>query len=276
MKFISAKLQGGLGNQMFQIANAINYAFHYGAKYDFVLDAYTPMQARKPLVYRDNIYRNIPFSLNGEEEHLQITEGSLDFIDFESVLSSTNIVFDGYFQSDFYHRSIFNELKTFQFFDFPQETKIKLLDTFAIDDVFSTCLHIRRGDYLTISNILPVLDKSYFVEALKLLDVKEKNVLIISDDKQTSKQWFPEATVVENLEDYEEMLLMTMCKNKIISNSSFSWWGSFFGYSGGRVIAPSMWFGPDAPIPRCSIFRRDMYRISVLFNEGSLYAKPIS
>jgi hypothetical protein len=43
-----------------------------------------------------------------------------------------------------------------------------------------------------------------------------------------------------------ELFLMSMCKNAVLANSTFSWWGAWLGDPGrkGVVIAPKKWFGP--------------------------------
>ena len=56
---ITSFLQGGLGNQMFQISNVISESRKYGMEYKFMPQAYTPMQAFQPSKYANNIFRNI-------------------------------------------------------------------------------------------------------------------------------------------------------------------------------------------------------------------------
>ncbi len=38
---------------------------------------------------------------------------------------------------------------------------------------------------------------------------------------------------------------MSRCKNHIIANSSFSWWGAYLSENL-KVVCPAKWFGPGA------------------------------
>jgi hypothetical protein len=51
-------------------------------------------------------------------------------------------------------------------------------------------------------------------------------------------------TVVEGHSEIEDLYLMSLCKNNIIANSSFSWWGAWLNNNPfKKVIAPVNWFG---------------------------------
>ena len=42
--------------------------------------------------------------------------------------------------------------------------------------------------------------------------------------------------------DAGELAIMSVCRGRIIANSSFSWWGGWLGDPHGPVIAPRRWF----------------------------------
>ena len=48
----------------------------------------------------------------------------------------------------------------------------------------------------------------------------------------------------------DQLYIHTLCRNNIVSNSSFSWWGAWLGErrrrgegTSGLTLAPSMWMG---------------------------------
>jgi hypothetical protein len=110
-------------------------------------------------------------------------------------------------------------------------------------------LHVRRGDYIDPSfGILPSL---YYDEALYKLsnNIKSYQIIYFSDDHswvESNLQSKYRGEIVANLfnlTDWEEIVLMSLCKHHIIANSTFSWWGCWLK-SGDTGISmhPDPWF----------------------------------
>lgn len=246
---VTSFLQGGLGNQMFQISYAISESKKYGVQYKFKPEAYTPMQANQPSKYIDNIYRNIDFSMSDEEY-------------------SNSLVFNGYFQSLKYFKDDAEEIK--ELFSPPEDFLKKIYQIYPeLYSPRSLSIHIRRGDYLTISDILPVIDISYINSSLQALGEYDVG-FVFSDDKDWVKNNlnYNNIVIVENLEDYEELWMMSLCKNNIISNSTFSWWGSFLNKNmDKKIVAPSLWTGPRGP-NMDEIYLDNFIKIPIVYSEG--------
>ena len=111
-----------------------------------------------------------------------------------------------------------------------------------------------RGDYLEGSAKGAwgeVCTLYYYRRAMEYL--KEKNrvsiVYFFSNDMQWVKEnlMLKDAVYVERemfdaYEDWYDMYLMSLCKDNIIANSSFSWWGAWLNQNPDKVvIAPKVW-----------------------------------
>jgi hypothetical protein len=261
---------GGLGNQMFQISKAICESRKFNLHVKFRKFSSIGMEGRQPTCYLTNIFRNIPFT-----DDVIITERiyepswNYNSIDISNV--NNNIEFWGYYQSsknfngyDEYIKSLFSVTE-----DFKEKIKKIYPNVFNKNSV---SIHVRRGDYLNISNVLPVVDKSYIDKSLELIPEKS-SIFIFSNDKNWVKKNlnYENVIIVEGLEDYEELWMMSLCNHNIISNSSFSWWGAFLNnHKDKKVLCPSVWFGPDGEKKWDDIYESNWIKIPVEFSDGKL------
>jgi hypothetical protein len=235
---------GRLGNQMFQYASLRGIAAKNG--YNYFLppsnnqDEWKDHQLFVPFKLPNISLLNVQY-IDGNRPIIQEKDFSFDGDLFNNCPKWVNL--QGFFQSEKYFKEIEDEIREdFQFRDEIYQPSKQMIDT--LDNPIS--LHIRRTDYTANKNHNP-LELDYYKEALKCFD-KKRPVIIFSDDPEwcNSQEIFSEDRflVSENNSNYIDLCLMTLCKDHIIANSSFSWWGAWLA-KGNKVIAPSKWFGPD-------------------------------
>jgi hypothetical protein len=148
----------------------------------------------------------------------------------------------------------------------------KLCDEFSFDDDIKLydnviSMHFRLGDYKKIQQCHPLIPSTYYLNCLKYifeeivktndahLDVCKilyfcennlEDIKIVSDIIKQIQIKYPnlEFERQTGLDDWEEVLLMSICKHNIIANSSFSWWGAYFNDNKNKIVTyPSVWFG---------------------------------
>lgn len=239
---ISCNLKGGLGNIMFQIAtieylgNKHNFEVGYDLKSHFnFLDN---EKNHNPSLNHSNEYLNIFKNVknNKKVELKNTTNLPFSYVDFNVY---DNLIYDGFFQSEKYFPDRGFVLNLFE----PSDFVLKRIEKYKGVLEGNTCsIHIRRGDYLK-STIHNVMDMDYFTEGMSIVGADK--YLVFSDDINWCKENLigEKFIFIDNEKDYVELFLQSMCKNNIISNSSFSWWGAYLNkYEDKKVIAPNKWF----------------------------------
>lgn len=266
---VTSYLRGGLGNQMFQIAKAYTEGVKNNINVVFRPTSFIPTEGNQPSKYLNNIFRNINFG-RIDEKLLRFYEPSWSFNDSE-IEYNTSIEHFGYFQSSKNFSGFEKEIK--QLFSVTESFKNKIKTLYPkVFEKNTISIHIRRGDYLKIDEILPIVDKTYVDECLK--QIEEKNfIFIFSNDKKWVRENlnYTNSIVVDGLEDYEELWMMSLCNHNIISNSSFSWWSAFLNENENKkVFAPSVWFGPKGEKNYQDIFEADWEIIETYYSDGKI------
>jgi hypothetical protein len=109
-------------------------------------------------------------------------------------------------------------------------------------------IHLRRGDYLKLTDSYGILGREYYKAALDQLNAKKSSTIyVFSDDIETSKKFFIDLEEIyqfrylEGLSAIESLLLIGKCTRICISNSTFGYWGALLGEPI-EVVAPSKWY----------------------------------
>lgn len=274
---IIIKLQGGLGNQMFQFAFASILAEKNKAK--VVIDGsvfarvektpgFTPRKFELAIFdiqydwvsESDVISFNHLSKINKLKKKIGLNypriyiEPSFGF-QSDALSIKSPVYLKGYFQS--YKYLVGYEDFVRRLFSFP----IEILDVInkeslnIIKNSNSIAIHIRRGDYVEdplTKQFHGICSLDYYLEALKLVASKNKDFTLVffSDDSDWVKEQFndlPYSKIVvehnKGEDSWKDMLLMSCCNHNIIANSSFSWWSAWLNENPEKmVIAPKKWF----------------------------------
>ena len=232
---------GRLGNQMFQFASLKGIARNNGYEYCFPPskreNEWTDHQLFDPFKLKKTTPLNVQY-IDPERPIVEESGFSFDEKLFNDCPDWVSL--HGFFQSEKYFKHIEDEVR--EDFEFRDEILSSALKTISYWK-HPVSLHIRRTDYLTNSNHTN-LQIEYYEKALSMFDSNQE-VIIFSDDPN----WCMENKLFENDRfmvsqtgsNYMDLCLMSLCKQHIIANSSFSWWGAWLAKSD-RVIAPKGWF----------------------------------
>jgi hypothetical protein len=235
---------GRLGNQLFQYAFLRAQAKRLGTKF------YCPEWLGDTI-----------FNLNDEKEKGGVF--TPDFIydekgkgfhpDTNEIKDGTEIT--GFFQSDRY----FTKEDIFKWFTFREEVFTNVNRKYdSIDFSHATAIHIRLGDYATPQIVFYTPRKFYFKNALNKIKNKE-SILVFSDEPKAAEKYLKNIEgnfiFMEGNTEYEDLYLISKCRNVICSPSSFSWWASYLSrYEDKQIIVPEYWFLPGGKAFNNDIF----------------------
>jgi hypothetical protein len=216
---------GRLGNQLFEVAASLGIAEKTGHKAAFPAWKYESY-FEHPLPHSTlNKYKPLQepsFRYHPEE----ILERIYPAVDYE---------LKGYFQSYKY----WNKGHIKYQFTFLDELKKSVSHKFREQLSKSTvAISVRRGDFVGNPNYFQI-PVSWYLNAY-YRHFEGDSVIVFTDDIAWCKRHFralQHVSFTEGLNDIEQLCLMSMCDNHIISNSTFSWWGAYLSDSE-KIIRP--------------------------------------
>jgi hypothetical protein len=261
---VTVRLIGGLGNQMFQYATGRAIAHRRQVPLALDLRAFPDHDNRN---YSLDVFNIMAKLTDGGIMRLGRLRGlcsrvripGLPYVWLErgytfdpSVLDAPgNLYLAGYWTTEKYFKDVEDILrKDFSFKNAPTDQNAGVAD--RIRSVNSVSVHVRRSDYVTnpvATQFHGTCSLDYYREAVGFIASRVTNpeYFVFSDDPDWTRENLridgPTTYVTHNTIDngYEDLRLMTLCRNHIIANSTFSWWGAWLAAPGGLVVAPKRW-----------------------------------
>lgn len=260
------RINGGLGNQMFQYAFARRLESVHPGEVGLDISSYGIDPAHNGYELARLFEIGIP------EAPLQLTrslstspDGILNRLRRKYLTKRSHVIdrqfryqpellalsgdcyFDGYWQSEKYFAPLEAEIR--RDFSFRLPLAARNLEVLATLPRPIASVHVRRGDFLKYPN-LAICTPAYYEKAVTAAAADgAKSILVFSDDIEYCRTEIklgslPMRYVDWNRgdESWQDMAMMSGCDIHVIANSSFSWWGAWLDAKPGkRVIAPKPW-----------------------------------
>lgn len=253
----SVFLQGGLGNQLFQLFTALAFALRHNQKLE--IPTYKWDLETRP-TYWDTLFKKLKdFKYINEG----LKPGSLqrhieDGFKYTEIPKKDNFILFGYFQSYKYFEKEYDQIM--------KKFGIKLLQQVVRGKYLrlpeSISLHFRIGDYKHHQFHWMIMDNQYYINAINHIITKTKkedwDIIYYCEEKDNIEveqriryiqRHVPKCTfhkASDEMKDWEQMLLMSASTHNVISNSSFSWWGAYLNQSESKIVCyPEKWFNSE-------------------------------
>lgn len=276
---IVTRLDGGLGNQMFQYAFGLQIAKRYGTelyldlssyqsrpKHGFALDCWMTqhravddaVRQRLPRQYRSSVREHALRRFLDRFNPLllrRVKEKPFGF-HADKLNAPDNSFLVGYWQSERYFPDVREELRA-QFQPKQALSSQTQCTIEAMSSEPSIAIHIRRGDYVqsrsaaAIYRSLPLA--SYYEPCVNAWLRKHPTgkAYVFSNDLDWCRQQLQLPCPVHFIghvsasHAYEDMVMMSKAQALVIANSTFSWWSAWLNTRLDREIyAPRRWFHP--------------------------------
>lgn len=251
-------LYAGLCNQLFMIFAALSYAIDNNfdiriyATENRTLENNNKVYWTSILEYmRDKLLDKIDYSIPIYQEK------QFDYVKIPPINCDFNI--KGFFQSHKYFEHNYDKIIKLLKID---EKRDQIKDKYSyLFKKKTIAMHFRMGDYLSLLNHHPIATPEYYNNSLKYLETKldiikdNYDILYFCErhDKDLVNRYleyikkdrnYNFVKVSDDIEDWEQLLLMSCCDHFIIANSTFSWMAAYMSTNIEKItLYPSIWFG---------------------------------
>ncbi len=233
---------GQLGNQLFEIATTLSFAWDHGMEPIFPGLNFTEYDIPKN---RERIF----FRLNASSLPRKVASTFEQYQNYEKVEIPVrpDQMLKGYFHTWKYfdhHRDKILEI----FAPHPEEVEyLQEKHKELLKHPYTVAVHVRTFNKKW-SRTFPFVGLAYYEEAMNLFP-EEALFVIFSDRINWCKHHFAKfnrpMVFIDDQDQIEDLILMSMLKHHIIANSTFSWWGAYLNTNPDKiVVAPSTYLHP--------------------------------
>lgn len=260
---VAVKLEGRLGNQLFQYAfiyttaKRLHTNFYMDKSIDYLLlDKYFNIENDFCSFFDSRVFSIKGFKLffshylrwafyyalrhTAVSKQLLFHNNESPFANLEKV--KNNCIYSGHFQSEEYFINYQQDIK--------QLFSIKTNHQLRFENIFKSfpkakkyvTIHLRRGDYIQLNWSLNL---SYYHNAIKQVHHEGNYYIFISDDVDFVKNEFTYLNdkFISSYDEIIDLQFLIHADICILSNSSFSWWGAWLNTNNAQIIAPQYWIG---------------------------------
>ena len=269
MNNINLKVIGGLGNQLFMIFANISYYIDNKCK-DFILYPFYDNGHRK--YYWDTVFKYISNKVVSFDKNISEIYNEPFFHYKEIPIFNKDTLLDGYFQSHKYFEHNICKIKDIIGIDeqinevllkYPEYTANKTIvihhrigdNAIAYNGTEKQLYHPIHKPKYYINSFKTLINKGidiydydilYFCEAENNKIVNYYNLEINNALKELTGKDLRYKKVSDDIQDWEQLFIMTSAKHYIIPNSSFSWFGAYLSSSNDSIVCyPTTWYGPN-------------------------------
>lgn len=258
-------LQAGLGNQLFMIFALVSYAIDHGIKYTILSFFDKTLNGTK--VYWDTLLDSFKNYISEEHNNYsnEYIEPCFEYKELPHELALSDYKIKGFFQSYKYFEHNYEKILEIMKFN---EKIMDIRNNYGhIIKRKTIAIHFRIGDYIGLQNYHCIKGPEYYINALKTIEIdlnsrgeniKDYDILyfcqkqdeyciqqilnIIQQSLNTSYNFYK---IPDDIDDWKQMLIMSLCDHFIIANSTFSWFGAYFCNKKDKLVYyPNIWFGP--------------------------------
>lgn len=228
---VTTIIRGGLGNQLYQIAQVVAHSIRYNIPYCIPRKVDTP--------HKDNPVMYNFLGINYADPALELPLYKEKGFTYSPIGMVDDVCFDGYWQS----------------YKYWNDYKDKILPLFGFRWVMDEgwcAIHVRRGDYMKLPDKHPFVGERYLQNAMLLMNETTgiTKFAVFTNDVEWCKFFFDGINqftihIFDSGNPLKDMEMGSHCEHQILSNGTFALWMHHLNQNPKKIcVAPQRWFGP--------------------------------